>query len=342
MSQPALSIENLAVAIQGKSILEDISFTLNEGDILCLLGPSGCGKTSALKAIAGLIESQASRIQLFDTPLTAQLPPEARDIGFIFQDYALFPHMTVAENVGFSLRDLNKAEKQKKVSEYLELVRLGEYAKRYPHELSGGQQQRTAVARTLISQPKLLLMDEPFSNIDSQVKHTLMAEMRTLLKQANITCIFVTHSKQEAFSFADKTAVINDGFIEQLDATQVIYEQPINPFVAQFMESGNLLKSDHVPEALFAHISEQDLTQQWVLLKENGFMIGQTQKGIEGKVLDCLYIGHRYRNQIQCGSLKLWVETLAPLMVNQAVHIQYMHTPLNLGDKVQSKKHARA
>ena len=342
MSQPTLSVENLAVAIQGKSILEDITFSLNEGDILCLLGPSGCGKTTALKAIAGLIESQATSMQLFDTPLTPDLKPEARDIGFIFQDYALFPHMTVAENVGFSLRHLNKADKQNKVQEYLELVRLAEFAERYPHELSGGQQQRTAVARTLVSQPKLLLMDEPFSNIDSQVKYTLMAEMRTLLKQANITCIFVTHSKQEAFSFADKTAVINDGIIEQLDATQVIYEQPINPFVAQFMESGNLLKSEDVPDELFAHKHDTDLTHQWVLLKENGFMIGQTQKGIEGKVLDCLYIGHRYRNQIQCGPLTLWVETLAALEPKQDVHIQYMHTPLNLGEETQTSEHAQA
>jgi len=341
MNQVALQIRNLAVALQGKTILEDISFQLNQGDILCLLGPSGCGKTTTLKAIAGLLETNGM-IQLFDQQLDHTLPPEKRDIGFIFQDYALFPHMTVAENIGFSLRHLSKQEKQTSIEQSLQLVHLEGLGQRYPHELSGGQQQRTAVARTLVSQPKLLLMDEPFSNIDSQVKYQLMAELRSLLKQANITCIFVTHNKQEAFSFADKTAVLNNGCIEQFDSTQVIYEQPINPFVAKFMESGNLLESEQVPRELFAHLSEDDLNQQWVLLKENGFMIGQTQKGIAGKVIDSLYIGHRYRNQIRYGSLNLWVETLAPLERNQDVHIQYLHTPLNLGDTIEQAKQVQA
>ncbi|MGK0443384.1 MAG: iron(III) transport system ATP-binding protein [Bermanella sp.] len=332
MSLSALHIENLAVKLQDKTILEDFSLNLNEGDILCLLGPSGCGKTTALKAIAGLMEAQRGTITLFDQLLkknSYELPPEQRDIGFIFQDYALFPHMTVAENIAFSLRHLTKQARLAQVEESLALVHLEGLGNRYPHELSGGQQQRTAVARALAHRPKLLLMDEPFSNIDSQVKYKLMAELRGLLKQHNITGIFVTHSKQEAFSFADKTAVLNDGKIEQVDITQVIFEQPINPFVAEFMESGNLIPAKKAPSALFANPLNVAGESDWLLLRENGFTISNGV-GLTGWVVDSLYIGHRYRNQIQFEDFSLWVETQYALTPHEHIHVQYVHEALTL------------
>lgn len=332
MSLRALHIEDLAVRLQDKSILKDFSLSLNEGDILCLLGPSGCGKTTALKAIAGLMETQQGKITLFDQVLknkTYELSPEKRDIGFIFQDYALFPHMTVAENIGFSLRGLSKEAKQIKIDESLELVHLQDLGERYPHELSGGQQQRTAVARALVSRPKLLLMDEPFSNIDSQVKYKLMDELRSLLKQHNITCIFVTHSKQEAFSFADKTAVLNDGKIEQVDNTQVIFEQPVNPFVAQFMESGNLIDTQLVPSHLFPHPLDLSNSPDWLLLRENGFTLTQSS-GLKGLVLDSLYMGYRYRNHIQFDDFSVWIETQKALTPHEHIYLEYAHEPLTL------------
>ena len=244
MIKDALIVEQLAVQLQDKNILKDFSLSLDQGDILCLLGPSGCGKTTALKAMAGLIPAHHGSIQLFDKQLKKnafELAPEKRDIGFIFQDYALFPHMTVGQNIGYSLRGQGKAAIDANIEQSLSLVHLDGLSERYPHELSGGQQQRTAVARALANRPKLLLMDEPFSNIDSQVKQSMMAELRGLLKRHNITCIFVTHSKLEAFSFADKTAVMHDGKIVQVDRTQAIYETPKNEFVARFMEAGNLI-----------------------------------------------------------------------------------------------------
>jgi iron(III) transport system ATP-binding protein len=332
MSQFALNIENLAVTLQEKSILENFSLSLNEGDILCLLGPSGCGKTTALKAIAGLMDTQQGTIHLFDQLLkknSYERPPEKRDIGFIFQDYALFPHMSVAENIGFSLSALTKEAKHAQVEESLNLVHLQGLGKRYPHELSGGQQQRTAVARALAKRPKLLLMDEPFSNIDSQVKYKLMAELRGLLKQYNITCIFVTHSKQEAFSFADKTAVLNNGKIEQVDHTQVIFEQPINPFVADFMESGNLIEARLIPKDLFSHAPKLSAQDNWLLLRENGFAISQDQ-GLTGLVIDSLYIGHRYRNQIKFEDFTLWIETQTSLTPHEHIKVQYVHEALTL------------
>lgn len=344
MSRLALHIENLAVNLQDKSILKDFHLSLNEGDILCLLGPSGCGKTTALKAISGLIPAASGTIHLFGDLLkknSFELPPEKRDIGFIFQDYALFPHLTVAENIGFSLKHLNKEAKAAHVEQSLDLVHLQGLGERYPHELSGGQQQRTAVARALANRPKLLLMDEPFSNIDSQVKYKLMTELRSLLKHHNITCIFVTHSKQEAFSFADKTAVLNDGNIEQVDITQVIFEKPVNRFVAEFMESGNLIDAPLLANELFACLPSTPQTGS-VLLKENGFAVVSGKHGIQGLVLDSLYVGHRYRNHIQFNGFDLWIETINPLTPHEHVQVQYLHQPLVLNGHVKEESTAQA
>lgn len=331
MIKNALTIDQLNVQLQNKTILNDFSLSLDQGDILCLLGPSGCGKTTALKALAGLIDASHGHIRLFDKTLKKnafELAPEKRDIGFIFQDYALFPHMTVAQNIGFSLREQSQAAIDANVEQSLSLVHLDGLAQRYPHELSGGQQQRTAVARALANRPKLLLMDEPFSNIDSQVKQSMMAELRSLLKSHNITCIFVTHSKQEAFSFADKTAVMHQGKVEQVDTTQTIYEQPNNAFVANFMEAGNLIPADKMPHGL---LDQQSPAQQGdYLLRENGFQITQQENnnGVKAKVLDSLYMGFRYRNEVQLGELKLFIESRQPLERGVDVMVRYLHEPI--------------
>ena len=331
MIKDALSIEQLNVQLQNKNILNDFSLTLDQGDILCLLGPSGCGKTTALKALAGLIPATHGSITLFDKTLKKnafELAPEKRDIGFIFQDYALFPHMTVAQNIGFSLRGQSQAAIDANVEQSLSLVHLGGLAQRYPHELSGGQQQRTAVARALANRPKLLLMDEPFSNIDSQVKQSMMAELRSLLKSHNITCIFVTHSKQEAFSFADKTAVMHDGKVEQVDRTQAIYETPKNEFVARFMESGNLIEHSQLPKNLLNE-PLKDYGKK-ILLRENGFQITQQENnnGVKAKVLDSLYMGFRYRCLVQLDDVQLFIETPLILEPQQDVWLSYCHYPV--------------
>lgn len=321
----ALTINQLCVELQDKSILKDFSLSLDQGDILCLLGPSGCGKTTALKAIAGLLPCQGE-IQLFDKTLLSKsrnTPPEKRNMGFIFQDYALFPHMTVAENIAYGLKGQNKDNIEETVKHSLELVHLDGLGERFPHQLSGGQQQRTAVARALANRPKLLLMDEPFSNIDSQVKQSMMAELRSLLKAHNITCIFVTHSKQEAFSFADKTAILNNGCIEQVDRTQMIYEFPKNKFVANFMEAGNLLPCNQVPEGLLSeptHCGDGDY-----LLRENGFAFEGEASGI---VVDSLYMGFRYRNEITINEQTLFVESKDEMPKGERIRLRYVHHPV--------------
>ena len=321
----ALTVHQLNVSLQNKRILSDFSLELEQGDILCLLGPSGCGKTTALKAIAGLLPCDGN-IQLFDKTLLSKaqnLPPEKRNMGFIFQDYALFPHMTVAENIAYGLKGNHKTAIEETVQHSLKLVHLDELGQRYPHQLSGGQQQRTAVARALANRPKLLLMDEPFSNIDSQVKQSMMAELRHLLKSHNITCIFVTHSKQEAFSFADKTAILNQGKIEQIDRTQMIYEFPKNKFVANFMEAGNLLPCNQVPDGLLnepAHCGDGDY-----LLRENGFAF---EGDATAMVVDSLYMGFRYRNEVKINDQTLFVESKDELPKGEAISLKYVHRPV--------------
>ena len=245
----AIEMKSIQVDLDGTPILKNLSFSLPAGEILCLLGPSGCGKTTALKAISGLIKPQKGYIDLFGQSVfsenTINIPPQQRSIGFIFQDYALFPHMTVSQNIAYGLSTLTKQEKELRIKESLELVELSDIEHRYPHELSGGQQQRIAVARALAPKPSLLLMDEPFSNIDGQVKRRMMADLRKLLKESGISCIFVTHAKEEAFAFADKTAVMVEGRIEQLDIPATVYNQPNTLAVAEFMESGNLASLKH-------------------------------------------------------------------------------------------------
>jgi iron(III) transport system ATP-binding protein len=334
MMKDALTIERLNVQINQQHILQDFSLSLDQGDILCLLGPSGCGKTTALKAIAGLIPAADGHIKLFDNLIqdandSFNMPPEKRGMGFIFQDYALFPHLTVFDNVAFSLKGQSKSEIVKKVSENLKLVQLSGLENRYPHQLSGGQQQRTAVARALSSQPKLLLMDEPFSNVDNQVKQQMMAELRGLLKANNITCIFVTHSKQEAFSFADKTAVLNNGCIEQVDITKNIFEHPNNVFVARFMEAGNIISGNDLPQLLFNAF--KPLNDACYLLKENGFKI-ETDKseGAKGLITDCLYIGYRYQLSILIidTGVSINAESTEPFDINHEVSLKYLHNPV--------------
>lgn len=326
----ALNVEQLEVSFDDKPILQDFSLSLNQGDILCLLGPSGCGKTTALKAMAGLIDVKHGKIELFEHLLkhnAYEVPPEKRDLGFIFQDYALFPHMTVAENIGFSLRHLNREAKEAHVEQALSLVSLDNLGKRYPHELSGGQQQRCAVARAMVNRPKLLLMDEPFSNIDSQVKNSLMSEMRHLLKRYNITCIFVTHSKQEAFSFADKTAVMNQGRIQQIGKSQEVFENPNSEYVARFMEAGNLVKTSSVPTNLLM-LPPTDANASQLLLKENGF--APCPDGTPAKVIDSLYMGHRYRHEVLIGDLTLFMENQQAYEVGKEIQIQYRYEAIGV------------
>lgn len=250
----ALSIQNLTCQYETQTVLESLSLEVEHGEIVCLLGASGCGKTTLLKAIAGLLPLASGVMSLNGLTIDdgqLWLPPEQRNIGMIFQDYALFPHLTVAENVAFGLRDASPAQRQSKVTEMLDLVHLSGLSDRYPHQLSGGQQQRVAIARSLAYKPDLLLLDEPFSNIDTQVRHDLIAEIRKIFKKQGVTAIFVTHSREEAFAFADKMAVMQHGVIEQYGTASQLYFHPSSKFVADFLGGGSYLPATRVSDSQY-------------------------------------------------------------------------------------------
>jgi iron(III) transport system ATP-binding protein len=226
-----------------------LSFTVGHGEILALLGPSGCGKTTTLRLIAGFETPDEGTITIGDRVVAdatraVLVPPEARGVGIVFQDYALFPHLTVEENVAFGLHRLARPARQGRVTEVLRLVDLESLARRYPHELSGGQQQRVALARALAPSPALLLLDEPFSNLDADLRNQMREEVEHVLRSTGTTAIFVTHDQEEAFTIADRVGVLAAGRLEQIAAPEVVYHQPATTFVAGFVGAADFLPGE--------------------------------------------------------------------------------------------------
>lgn len=239
-----LSLANISYAHGSKAVLNNIDLDLEPGEIGCLLGPSGCGKTTALRLIAGLETLQAGEIHL-DGKLIAnahqQTPPHQRQVGLVFQDFALFPHLTIAQNVAFGLSAWPRVEREARVHAMLQLTGLLAEADNAPHRLSGGQQQRVALARALAPRPRLLLLDEPFSSLDVDLRERLSIEVRDILKLEGITALLVTHDQHEAFAMADRIGVMNDGVIQQWDNPYNLYHRPKTRFVADFVGEGVLL-----------------------------------------------------------------------------------------------------
>lgn len=243
--KPILEVKNIECQHRGHTVVLDMSCHINEGDLHCLLGPSGCGKTTALRAIAGFQPLHRGEILLNSERISYPgytKAPEKRHIGMVFQDYALFPHMNVNQNISFGLRNKTEKEKQHTVDQMLEIVDLSGYGDRYIHELSGGQQQRVALARALAPEPKLILLDEPFSNLDIEMRERLSRDVRDILKSRGATGVLVTHDQHEAFSFGDMIAVMNKGQIVQRDSAYNLYHSPINRFVADFIGQGVLIQ----------------------------------------------------------------------------------------------------
>ena len=238
-----LQVSQLEVkyAKRSKAAVDAVTFGLRAGDIGVLIGPSGCGKTTLLRAVAGLEKASAGDIKLAGhvvSSATEFVPAESRKIGMVFQDYALFPHLDVAQNIAFGLTHIPKNERASRVAEVLDLVELAGSEHRYPHELSGGQQQRVALARALAPKPQLLLLDEPFSNLDVDLREHLAHELRVILKNANATALFVTHDQLEAFAIGDVIGVMHEGHLHQWDDAYTLYHRPATRFVAGFIGHG--------------------------------------------------------------------------------------------------------
>jgi len=228
----------------GRPAVQEISFAAREGEILCLLGPSGCGKTTILRAIAGFEPVHSGQLflsgQLVSSP-DVMIPTENRRVGMVFQEYALFPHLRVQDNIAFGLRHLARSERTARVQEMLRLTGLEGFERRYPHELSGGQQQRVALSRALAQNPVVLLLDEPFSNLDPDMTGRMRQELHDLLRRTKTTTVLVTHDHDEAFAMADRIAVLNHGRLEQFDTPEMMYHMPATPFVADFVGQADFI-----------------------------------------------------------------------------------------------------
>ncbi len=236
-----LEVEGLSVAYGAHEVVRGLAFSLHHGAIGCLLGPSGCGKTTVLRCIAGFEPVREGVIRIGGRVVSSSVtsvPPEQRRVGMVFQDYALFPHLDVAGNIGFGLRGSSRAAR---VRELAELVGLSSELGKYPYEISGGQQQRVALARALAPRPELLLLDEPFSNLDIDLRERLSLEVRDIIKASGATAILVTHDQHEAFAMADEIGVLHQGRIQQWDSAYNLYHRPANRFVADFVGQGVFL-----------------------------------------------------------------------------------------------------
>lgn len=238
-----VSLDKIRVSYDGKTdVLKDLHLSIQKGELVSLLGPSGCGKTTTLRTIAGLIEPNDGTFIVDNNNLT-KVPVHKRNFGMVFQSYALFPHLNIRENVefGLKLRKESKSSMKEKVDRMLDVTGLNEFAKRYPKQLSGGQRQRVALARALVIEPKLLLLDEPLSNLDAKLRVTMRIEIKRIQRKLGITTVFVTHDQEECFSISDKVAVMNKGVIEQFDTPEEIYQNPKTEFVARFIGFENFI-----------------------------------------------------------------------------------------------------
>ena len=309
-----------------------VSFAVKEGEILGLLGPSGCGKTTVLRSISGLEEIDAGKILLDGAVVSSPaekifVPPEKRRLGFVFQNYALWPNMTVRQNIAYCLRGFAKEEKEKRIVDSLELVGLSDVGARYPAQLSGGQQQRVALARSVSYQPKVILLDEPLSNLDQKERERVRGELRVLLKRIGITTVFVTHDQEEAFVICDRVIVMNNGRIEQEGTPDFLYTSPANLFVAEFIGRGNILKAELKDVDTAAGIAtlavpdvEAELTCQYdgalpdkvsyVVIRRNEIDLSKSKPSFRENVLGGKVVAREYRgavtdNKIRVGNAEI-------------------------------------
>lgn len=267
-----LSLKNISKKYKDKEILKNITFDINEGELVCILGPSGCGKTTLLNIIGGFVSDYSGDVLLSNENIN-NIPPEKREIATVFQSYGLFTHKNVIDNVSYGLKllKIDKNTREKRARDMLEKVGLAGYDKKKIKELSGGEQQRVAIARSMVLNPKLLLLDEPLSNLDVHLRDVMRKEIKRIQKQFGVTMIIVTHDQEDAFKLADRVIVINEGHIEQIGTPEELYKEPKNNFISSFIGENNIIDEKMV-------IRPEEIS---IKLDSSG----------EGKVIDVTYLG---------------------------------------------------
>lgn len=299
-----LSLKNISKKYKDKEILKNISFDIKEGELVCILGPSGCGKTTLLNIIGGFVSDFSGDVFLSDENIN-NIPPEKREIATVFQSYGLFTHKNVIDNVSYGLKllKIDKNTRENRAKEMLEKVALAGYEKKKIKELSGGEQQRVAIARSMVLNPKLLLLDEPLSNLDVHLRDVMRKEIKRIQKQFGVTMIIVTHDQEDAFKLADRVIVINEGHIEQVGTPEELYKEPNNNFISSFIGENNIIDENLV-------IRPEEIS---IKLDSSG----------EGKVVDVTYLGATVEYLVETSD----GDTLKVLTMSTAERF-------NIGDKV--------
>ncbi|MDY2637940.1 MAG: ABC transporter ATP-binding protein [Phascolarctobacterium sp.] len=308
-------IEHVFKRFGGVTAVNDFNLVVKDGEFVSILGPSGCGKTTTLRMIAGFERATEGEIYIGEQCVSSSIkgsfaPPEKRDIGMVFQSYAVWPHMTVAENVGYPLKiqKVDKAERERRVQEMLELVHLGEYGKRYPNQLSGGQQQRVALARALVAEPGLLLLDEPLSNLDAKLRESMRFEILEIQKKTGITVVYVTHDQGEAMAMSDRVVVMSMGVVQQIGAPHEIYTQPANKMVADFIGLVNFMEGEVKGDRVFLKGSKVSFPnhskitgEATIAVRPENITMSLDGGQIEGQLTHRFYLGDAVDYRVKVG-----------------------------------------
>jgi putative spermidine/putrescine transport system ATP-binding protein len=316
----SLELVNVCKKFGEAVAVTDMSMHILKGELVSLLGPSGCGKTTTLRMVAGFVEPSAGSILINGRDVT-NLPPYARNTALVFQSYALFPHMTVAQNVGFGLemRKVGKAEREEKSIEALKRVRLDHFADRYPRQLSGGQQQRVALARGLVLNPDVFLLDEPLSNLDAKLRGEVRSEIRGLQQSLELTTLMVTHDQEEALTMSDKLVLMEAGRVRQSGTAEDLYEQPADAFVADFVGRSNVVKG-HVEDGQFRTADGTVMPTmpgiqadaQYYTLRPEKISLSREGEGVEGTLRERLYLGAQTEYTVMVGDTSISVVMATP------------------------------
>lgn len=301
-------LDNIEKSYGKNKVLKKTNLSIKEGDLVTLLGPSGCGKSTLLRCLAGLESLSSGNIYLDSKDIT-KLPAGQRNIGMVFQEYSLFPSMTVYNNIAYGLKrnKVSKKEIDKKIKNILNIVELRGKENKYPSQLSGGEKQRVALARSIITEPKVLLLDEPLSAIDAKLRKSLQDKIREINKKFNITTIFVTHDQEEAMRISDIVYIMNNGKIEQSGSPLEVYKNPESLFVAEFIGNHNIFKKQD-----YKRILKKDMKQDYAILRPEKIKIGNINLDyrIKGKLLDYIVLGNTIRYIFDIGNRVIKVDTL--------------------------------